>query len=271
MYKGNFTLRLRHWYKDRKRALPDFVVIGAQKSGTSFFYNLLTRHPQVERAATKEVHFFSRHYDLGLSWYKSHFPFPGREGGGSPLTGEATPYYLLHPLAARRAAHTVPQAKLIVLLRNPVDRAYSHYQHQVRMGNETLQSFEAAVAAEDTRIQGEREKLLEDKSYSSSAYPRFSYLTRGIYVDQLAEWYKFFSADQILVLGSEEFFNDAQSTLQSVLRFLELDAWEPEALSPSKRKYQYEQMSPATRRELEEYFRPHNQRLYNYLGMDFGW
>jgi hypothetical protein len=251
--------------------LPGFVVIGAQKCGTSFFYNLLTRHPQVERATTKEVHFFSRHYDLGTSWYKSHFPFPGGEEGNNPLTGEATPYYLLHPLAARRAAKTIPQAKLIVMLRNPVDRAYSHYQHQVRMGNETLPSFEETIAAEGSRIEGEREKILGDKRYSSSDYPRFSYLTRGIYVDQLVEWYRFFDEEQILVLGSEGFFNDTQRSLESVLKFLNLEQWQPNALNPSKRKYQYDPMSPDTRRRLEEYFRPHNQRLYDYLGVDFGW
>lgn len=169
MYDGKMAPRLRHWYADRKRMLPDFVIIGAQKSGTSFFYNLLTRHPQIEKAATKEVHFFSRYYDLGPSWYNSHFPFPRQKDASNPLTGEATPYYLLHPLAARRAADTIPQARLIVMLRNPVDRAYSHYQHQVRMGNEPLPSFEEAIAAEGTRIEGEREKILRYKHYSSNS------------------------------------------------------------------------------------------------------
>jgi len=106
-------------------ALPDFVVIGGKKCGTIFLYHLLTQHPLVERAAGKEVHFFNRSFDEGIEWYRRCFPTPRWKDGRRSITGEATPEYLHHPLAPERMAKVIPQARLIVLLRNPVDRAYS--------------------------------------------------------------------------------------------------------------------------------------------------
>lgn len=250
--------------------LPKFITIGAQKGGTSFLYNLLTQHPDVEPAAKKELDFFSHRFDRGVGWYRSCFPELTGEKRDELSTTEASPSYLYHPHAARRAARTIPGARLIVLLRDPVDRAYSHYQHQVRMGNETL-SFEEAVDAEKERLRGEREKMLKDEHYGGADYFRFSYLSRGIYADQFAEWYGHFGEDRILVLKSEDFFGQTRETLETVLGFLGLPNWEPETVQRRKRKYSYEEMDSSTRRRLEEYFEPHNQRLYEYLGKDFGW
>jgi hypothetical protein len=252
-------------------ALPDFIVIGAQKGGTTFFYNRLTkRHPYVEGAAKKEVHFFSRHFDRGVGWYMSHFPTPTRRNGRWVLTGEASPYYLYHPHAARRAAEVVPHAKLIVLLRNPVDRAYSHYNHQVKIGHETLTSFEEAIEAEERRLRGEKEKMLTDENYVSLSYPRFSYLSRGVYVDQLKEWHRYFDEEQLLVLKSEDLFQRTQVTFRRAQRFLGLPCNEIE-FKPRKGEDRYARMDPLTRKKLEIYFEPHNQRLYDYLGVDFDW
>jgi hypothetical protein len=264
-------------------ALPEFVIIGAQKGGTTFLYQLLSQHPLVEPAASKELHFFDNLFDLGTEWYRRCFPQPKWKNGQRVITGEGTPYYLSHPHAARRTAEVVPQARLIALLRNPVDRAYSHYQMGVRRGYEHLK-FEEAIEAEEARLQGERDRMLEDERYDSFEHQRFSYLSRGIYVDQLVRWSEFFSKEQMLVLQSEEFFEHPQAILKVVLTFLDLPHWEPEDLEPrgehDKDKYKRikrnkgeyaDAMDPATRRCLEEYFEPHNKRLYDYLGIDFGW
>lgn len=142
-----------------------------------------------------------------------------------------------------------------MLLRNPVDRAYSDYQHKVRERNETL-SFEEAIEAEEERIRGEEEKLLADYDYFSRDHRRYSYFSRGIYVDQLARWYAYFDPAQMLVLKSEEFFEDTQKSLKSVFRFLELPEHEIEA-SGSRNKGRYtEKLSPALRRRLGGYFEP---------------
>lgn len=253
-------------------SLPDFLIIGTQKGGTTFLYHLLRQHPYVEPAARKEIHFFdSRRFKRGIDWYRSHFPGQHWEKGRKVITGEASPYYLYHPLAPQRAAKSVPQAKLVTMLRNPVDRAFSDYQHRVRQEAEVL-SFERAIEAEEERLQGEREKILANASYRGRNHRRHSYLARGVYVDQLREWHGFFDRDRMLVLKSEDFFKRTADSVKLVIDFLGLPEWEI-VLPPTQYRNEggYEQMNPATRQQLKEYFEPHNQRLYEYLGIDFGW
>jgi len=250
-------------------AVPDFLIIGAQKCGTTFLYHLLCQHPYVEPATTKEVHFFDTNFVEGVPWYRSHFLPPTRKDGRKVLTGESSPYYIYHPHAARRAAKVVPQAKLIALLRNPVDRAYSDYNHKFREARERL-SFEEALEAEEERLRGEKEKILADESYYSLNHRKYSYLSRGIYVDQLVEWERHFDRDQLLVLKSEDFFENPQESFERVLVFLGLPHSETGA-SGQRNEGEYDEMSSATRRRLEAYFEPHNKRLYEFLGVDLGW
>jgi hypothetical protein len=235
-------------------ALPDFVVVGAPKCGTTFLYHLLAKHPHVEPAAFKELHYFDLLYDKGTEWYRHCFPSPRRKNGRRTITGEGTPGYLFHPHAAKRMARVIPNAKLIALLRNPVDRTYSAYHHRAR-NRDRVRTFEETVR----------------ESFDS---PNQGFLSQSIYVDHLLRWSEFFDRDQMLVLRSEDFFENPQETLMRVLRFLELPVWEPEApeLRDKVNRGGYGQkMDPATRRRLEEYFEPHNRRLYEFLGVDFGW
>ena len=248
-------------------ALPDFIIIGAAKGGTHTLYDLLTRHPHVERAVSKEVRYFSKHFGRGTGWYRSQFPPPRWRDGRRSITGEATPRYLFDPLVPRRMAEVVPQARLIALLRNPVDRAYSHYHHRVRDTRET-RSFQEAIEAERGWTHSEGDRTHEPRV--SHDRPPFEYLKRGVYVDQLLRWRTFFGDEQMLVLKSEDFFEREVDTLKVVLDFLGLPDWEPEALQIRNRGH-YENMDLDTRRWLEGYFRPHNRRLYDYLGVDFGW
>ena len=236
-------------------ALPDFAVIGAAKSGTTYLYHLLTRHPHVEHAAFKEPHYFDLVFDdQGIEWYRRCFPQPKLKDGRMTITGEASPGYLFHPLVPERMAEVVPHARLIALLRNPVDRTYSAYHHRVRNGQET-RSFEEALEA-----------YFDD--------PDQEHLSKSIYVDHLQRWSEFFPREQMLVLKSEDFFESPYETLKLAFAFLGLPAWEPEAsqLGNKRNTGSYEAgMDPVLRRRLEEYFEPHNRRLYEYLGRDFGW
>ena len=254
------------------RTLPDFLIIGAQKCGTTFLYQFLAQHPRVKSAFLKEVHYFDLNFGKGNNWYRSNFPLQMRNTR-TYVTGEASPYYLFHPHAAERASMVVPDAKLIVLLRNPVDRAYSHYQHQVKRvtgeARETL-AFEEAIEAEDRILPAEMRRMHQDKSYKSSSHRTRSYLTRGRYVDQLLVWSGFFPRRQMLVLKSEDLFDDTTNALERVLDFLEIPHWTPETYSiPNKREYTG--VDPFVRQRLDEYYEPYNQRLYEYLGVDFGW
>jgi hypothetical protein len=241
--------------------LPDFVVIGAMRCGTSKFYDLLTQHPNVERAATKEVHYFdrSKRFAKGIEWYRQCFPLQKRNDGRRSITGEATPNYLPNPLAPERMAQVLPEVRLIALLRNPIDRAYSHYHLLIRRG-EKNRRFEEIIEEELA--------LLLNEGNGSSEY--HSLLARGIYVDQLLRWSKYFDDEQILVLKSEDFYKHTPGTMKLVQNFLDLPYRELD-LEQYKTKYSYEPMDSATRQQLEAYFEPHNQRLYEHLGVDFGW
>ena len=254
-------------------ALPDFIIIGAQKSGTTALHNYLSEHPQVLPVARKEVHFFDINYDKGADWYRRQFIDPrslnGRASVRKMVSGEATPYYLFHPLAAERIAQTVPDAKLIALLRDPVSRAYSHYQHNLRRENETL-SFPDAIQRELEMVAGEQERLEEGSIAKSRAHQGYSYLSRGQYAEQLERYFALFPSGQILIRSSEEFFSDAGRTVGQILDFLgiepfQLDSWEV----PNAGNYDRDAIPEAE--FLRRYFEPHNARLYELIGRDLGW
>jgi hypothetical protein len=257
------------------RTLPDFLIIGTQRGGTASLYYNLTRHPGVLAAARKEVHFFDLNYLRGTRWYRGHFPThrqmaARRERTGTALTGEASPYYLFHPAVPVRVRAVLPAAKLIVLLRNPVDRAYSHYQREVGKGRES-RSFEDAVAAERERLRGEAERLRDDETYVSDRFQRESYLTRGIYLPQLQAWLAEFSRTRFLVLESERFFDEPGSGLTEVGAFLGLPAWTPSERPQKFNVQSYSQLPPALHRQLEDFFAPHNAALESALGRRFSW
>jgi hypothetical protein len=259
-------------------ALPDFVVIGAMKGGTSFFYYLLGQHPLVQPAASKELHFFDALFEQeSVEWYRQCFPAPRWEDGRRTITGEASPY-MAKPHAPERMAGVVPEARLIALLRNPVERAYSDYQMVARKDREH-RTFEEAIEWEMGRPLGGEDGAFEHEDLVRVP-PNYRYLSRSRYAEHLLRWAEFFPREQMLVLKSEDFFDNPRQTLKSVFSFLDLPEWELQALEtpgePKKRdkrnvgRYE-EEMDPATRRRLEEYFEPHNQRLYDFLGVDFEW
>jgi hypothetical protein len=247
---------------------PDYLIIGAQRSGTTSLYTYLRHNRHIGKARKKEVHFFDFNYDRGMGWYKHHFPTllakrsAERRLGGPYITGEASPYYLVNPLVPARVHEALPSVKLIVLLRDPVNRAYSHFQQQRRLGNETSSSFEEAIERETG--------VLDSESPSSLVYRKFSYLVRGIYVDQLERWLSLFPREQMLILQSEDFFRDPASTEKAVCEFLGIPP-RRRAKYPRRSKKRYPELAPATREFLSSHYRDHNRRLYDYLGRDFGW
>lgn len=248
------------------RMLPDFIIIGTQKGGTTFLFELLSIHPHVRPSFRKEIEYFDINFKNGIDWYKSQFPIKK----SNIITGESTPHYMSHPHVPKRISEVIPHAKIITILRNPVDRAYSHYQHNVRMKRESL-SFKDAIAMESERLQGEVDKMISDEHYNSLNHRHFSYLLKGIYVDQLIAFAKFFDKTQILVLQSEDLFNNTITVYEKVLNFLNLPQWKPIDIRPVHVGGYSEIINATTRKQLSDYFKLHNQRLYNYLGVDFGW
>jgi hypothetical protein len=257
------------------RLLPDFIIIGAQKCGTTSLYHYLSAHPAVAPAARKEVHYFDWAFKQGTRWYRAHFAtIPYRLAfelltGRRLVVGEASPFYLLHPDVPKRVRALLPDIKLIALLRDPVERAYSHYNQRVRRGKEPL-PFSEAVVREADRIAGELVRLQRDETYASRIHRYPSYLARGIYADQLAKWLRVFPREQLLILTSEDFFSDTPRVFSQVLEFIGLPSWAPpqfDAFNPGT----YSDMEPSMKRWLVEYFAPHNERLYQLVGRDLGW
>jgi len=261
------------------RLLPDFLIIGTQRGGTTSLYHYLQAHPCIELANTKDTHFFDKKYSKDIGWYRGHFPTVLEKAYAQQVhkrpfvTGEASPSYLFHPHVPKRVVRALPHVKLIVLLRNPVDRAYSQYYHAIQLGHETL-SFEEAIEREEERIAKERQKILQDEYYESFDYKHLSYLSRGIYIEQLQAWMDLFLREQFLILKSEEFYADPAASLKQALAFLKVPVVEPQLRKKAYKQYnntQHSEMDAATRVRLVEYFKPHNARLYEFLGVDFGW
>jgi Sulfotransferase domain len=257
------------------RRLPDFIIAGAAKAGTTSLWWYLVEHPQVDRPLTKEVGFFDVNFHHGLHWYRMHFSLDestslhaNQQTGRQ--TGESTPYYIFHPLAPERIAATLPNVKIIMLLRDPVDRAFSHYQLKIKRRHETL-SFDEAIEAEAERLAGEHAKILSDPRYYSAAHDRYSYLARGLYLEQIVRWERHFPPGRLLVLESGEFFRHTAKVYQRVLDFLGLPRWQPPRFGNRYPGEYSERMKPAARRRLTEYFAPHNEQLYAHLGTRFNW
>jgi hypothetical protein len=227
-------------------ALPEFVIIGAQRSGTTSLYRHLADHPDVRVATGKELQFLSLHHGRGVRWYRAHFPVRPP----SVRSFEASPYYLFHPDAPGRAAAVLPQARFVAVLRDPVERAYSHYLHSRRQGVEPL-SFADALLAEPERLAAGRIR-------------EYSYVARGRYAEQLARWRRHVPAARLLVVRTEEVADDPAR----VTRFLGLDPHPAAALPKHTRRVDDgpTELTPELRERLTAEFAPANAALADMLG-----
>jgi hypothetical protein len=259
------------------RALPDFLIIGTQRGGTTSLYRYLQQHPAVLPAVlNKGIHYFDTNFDRGPTWYRSHFPtstakaFRRRvHGGERVITGEGSPYYSFHPLAAGRIADLMPAGRFILLLRDPISRAHSHYQHEVARGFETL-SFEEALEREEDRLAGEEERMVEDPSYYSFEHQHHSYVARGLYLLQIQRWRERFDEDQLLILDSTALFTDPEGTYRQVLRFLGLS----EHSLPAYEKmnaHSYDGMGARALAFLRSRSREPNEAVFESLGRRLAW
>ncbi len=258
------------------RLLPAFLVAGAQRGGTSSLYRSLAEHPQVLPAVLhKGVHYFDRNYDKGLPWYRSHFPLQWtadrvrRRTGAPVMTFESSPYYLFHPLAAQRIAKDLPEVKVITLIRDPVERAFSAHAHELARGYET-EPFEVALELEVERTRGERERMIADPTYNSFSLQHQSYLARSRYIEQFEELVSHIDRSRFLVVDSHRLFEDPAPALNEVFDFLELS-------QPDHARYDQHNARPRSpmdgelRERLETEFRPYDERLAAWLGWTPRW
>jgi hypothetical protein len=240
------------------RGVPKIVVIGAQRSGTTSLHSWLCAHPDVSSFMIKEVHYFDGAYEKGERWYRSRFPISPR----SRTHVEASPYMLYHPLAADRAGHDLPpDTRFVALLREPAERALSHYQFERRKGRES-ETFAAALELEDARLEGAEERVL--RGQSSRPHRWYSYRSRGRYAEQLSRWFDAVGRERILVMESERMFDDP-SAPGELLRWLGL-APVPTPFPALNATAEPSAEDALTRDRLRGSFEPDNDALFDLLG-----
>ncbi|RKS72070.1 sulfotransferase domain-containing protein [Actinomadura pelletieri DSM 43383] len=260
------------------RMLPDFLMVGTQRGGTTSLFRALAAHPAaVQPNFHKGVHYFDVNYTRGLGWYRGHFPVrslterrvAAAMEGARPLAFESAGYYMHHPVAAERIARDLPGVKLIVLLRDPVIRAYSAHKHESARGFET-EPFERALDLEPERLAGEVEKLRADPGYVSHSHRHHSYVDRGQYADQIARLFELFGRDRVHVLYAEDFFTEPEPCYDAILEFLGLPPWRPASFE----RHNARPGSPLPdhlHRRLSEHYAPWDDKLAALLGAEPAW
>lgn len=217
-----------------------------------FYY--LSQHPDLKLSIAKEIHYYNYYLQAGkeMSWYKSFFPLKIKSIGKK--TGEASPNYLYSEIAPQKLKQDIPDVKLIVLLRNPVDRAYSEYSMHVRqLKRNDFPTFEQSVANDDLSLEGSR-----------------LYLLRGLYAARIHHWLKYFDRKQFIFIKSEDFFSAPRPVLKRVYSFLNIAEVYPDNLN-AQEVGAYDELSVQTRTELEQYFKESNQAVVGLLGEGFRW
>ena len=254
------------------RVLPDFIIIGSMKCGTTSLYYDICEHPCTLAATYDEIGFFDSNFHLGLNWYRSMFPRKKqiedvKQREGVAITGEDTPFYFWNPVAAKRIQKLLPKIKLIIILRNPIDRAYSEYQDWASRESNPP-SFETAIKNE-IDMQRKYPSLITEKNFQVFNQEN-SYLLKGVYVDQLKIWAGLFPKEQIFTLSTENLNSEPIDTLESVFQYLNLPNYKIKSPQHQKQN-KYAPMDPEIRKSLIEFFKPHNSRLFKFIGKTFDW
>ena len=247
---------------------PGYLVVGTKRGGSTSIAQWISQHPEVAPCRTaKGTHYFDVNFQRGWSWYLSAFEAPSDRWR---ITGEASPYYMFHPLAVERIAAALPEAKLIVSLREPVARAWSHHQYEVQQGFED-RPFAEAIALEADRLRGEEDRMRSDPRYESYAHRHHTYLQRGHYAEQLERIYACFPPEQVLVMRSESMFTDPQGELAKVWRHLGLTPVVLDGLERFKATHAPLDIPPELHQRLTDYYRPWNEKLAQLPGVTFTW
>lgn len=258
------------------RVLPDFIVIGVHKGGTTSVYEYLAQHPQMVPAFEKELQYFTSFYDNDEGSYRAKFPNVVRMGAvrrraGRAITGEASPSYISNPRAPARVRAMVPEARLVLLLRDPVDRAVSAFHHNKKKTPwENLATFSEAVDRELGELPDELELVLADDNRPLDEYLYHCYLRRGVYLEQIKWWHAQFPPEQLLIVQYERLHTSPEALLLEIEHHLGIDPWTPNEFERFNTN-SYPDLEDELRRKLVEYFAPHNEDLFRYLGHRFDW
>lgn len=252
-----------------QRALPDFLIIGAMKCATTSLHGYLCQHPGVLPASKKEVHYFDSNYAKGLDWYRTHFPLQTDLQAKGAITFEASPSYLFHPHCARRIHETLPRVRLVAVLRDPVERAFSHYRHMARSGREPRPFLEAASDLAPIEAEMRRMAADPDSGYSPFHIEK-SYLARGHYREQIDAYLHYFPRAALHIVILDDLMRDGAAEMDRLCDFLALPRFRFD-LSDRRNVSEPAAVAPGERAALRDHFAPHNAALYALLQRDLGW
>lgn len=251
-----------------RRALPDVVVLGAQRAGTTSLWRWMTAHPSVVPAilGMKGVHHHDLHATRPTWWYRAHFPLRSRLAARDAITGEADPYYLFHPRVPLDVAAQLPDARFVALLRDPVARAVSHYHHMRLEGHEPLDTLEAALAAEPGRLEGVEARLLADPALVDVHHMHHAYVARGRYAVQLERWFAAVGRERVLVIDHARLATEPATVLAQLCGWLGLDPRGAPRPTGRHNAGDYPRADAATLQELRATFAEDDEHLWDLLG-----
>lgn len=257
------------------RMSPHIFIVGAQKAGTTSLFRDLANHAQIIAPVAKEIHQFDRHKMRPLDNYLAHFPSLQdaeermRRVDAPVMTMDCTPYYFMHPQAAERISAFCPDAKIIVMLRDPCARAWSHYWHEVARGFETLEP-EAAFAAEAERIIKPHDHVGPDKQ-ARFAHQHYSYCARSEYDVQISRWQALFRSDQLLFIATEQYQQNPAAERDRIAAFLAIGPFAHAQDQGRLNEGRYPAPAPAMAAWLDQRLHRSRERTRAMLGADFGW
>lgn len=259
------------WWGQRtadSRPLPDFLVIGGQRCGTTSLFRALMGHPQIRRPIMhKGVNYFDINYWRGEDWYRAHF---GKRESADVRIFDSSGYYLWHPMAAERIARDLPGVRVVAMVRDPVERAYSAYKHELARGFEWEKSFGQALALEDARLEGEVDKLKADPHYYSFNHRHHAYRHRGEYAVQLAPYIAGLGRDHVHIMQSEAFFEEPEKEFAKLTDFLQISDTMPDSFD----RYNARPgagLDDEVRSELRAHYDSHDEALAELLGETPRW
>tara|TARA_Y100000996_G_C22557207_1_gene655940 strand:+ start:2266 stop:3270 length:1005 start_codon:yes stop_codon:yes gene_type:complete len=260
--------------------LPDFLILGSGRCGTTSLVELYLRsNSNIMPSNNNEIFFFDIHYNKSLNWYRLFFPtylkkFFRKISGKKTLVCDATGNYFFHPYAPKRIKKILPNVKLILMMRNPVERTISQYRTQVRHGIQHL-PFEEVLENEHNLFEKEFQQFLENGYLERDVDTKISIVARSRYSEALERWLEYFDKSHFLFLNSDEYFKNPLKVYNRVLSFLELP---PETPTITGKRgivppgaYKNIHLNDETRNNLKNYFEPWNNKLFNLIGEQFDW
>ena len=274
--------RIFYQLTNNTRVLPDFIIIGSGRAGTTALYSYLIQHPQIMKAYTHEkkdvadLHFFEYMISDKIGWYRAHFPtkiskrIKELKLEKKCITGEFTSTYMYNKKVPDRIKEILPNVKILLVLRNPIDKIYSTYSQQYKFG-EYLSNFEDIINSELNRME-----ILEENpefltfNENIDSFVQHNILRHGIYHNYLKKWYEIFCKEQIMIIDSEQLKNDTLNCMKNIFEFLEIEKLKIKDISKIN-EGNYKKMDIESRKKLVDYFSPHNKKLNTLLKSKFIW